>query len=536
MLIDARSIPAGSLLQSDVAVVGAGAAGISLALDLADRGIEVCLLESGGLAPDFEQQALYRGRSVGLPHCALDVCQLRFLGGNTNAWGGWCRPLEPIDFEPRSWVEHSGWPFAIEELAPHYRRAHALCEVPHDDYSLEAALAELRHPRAAPLPFDPAKLETVIYRFSPPTRFGRVYRARLRQSARLRCLLNANVLGIETDESARAVRRLRVGTLDGKRFAVTARNYVLAAGGIENARLLLLSDEVMPRGLGNGNDLVGRFYMDHPHTRRRVLVPARRLSSALYGEMFRGRRIMARIALPAHVQREEGLLGYSANLHALHFGHDSAGWAALREAASALSRSRRTDPFLRVPPYERKRFRIGRLLGAAPDLHRAAAAALLRILRPDRFIDAFVLESKPEQAPNARSRVSLDEDRDAFGLRQVRVDWRMLPIDRRTALRGEALIDAELRRLGIGELAALEPAEIEGWPGNLESGWHQLGTTRMHRDARRGVVDADGRVHGVGNLFVTGGSIFPTGGTAPPTLTIVALALRLATHLKRIAG
>jgi choline dehydrogenase-like flavoprotein len=164
---------------------------------------------------------------------------------------------------------------------------------------------------------------------------------------------------------------------------------------------------------------------------------------------------------------------------------------------------------------------------------RTAIAGLLRLFQPDRFISGFELESKPEQAPNPDSRVTLDDDRDAFGLRRVKVDWRMLPIDRRTAVRGEEIIDGELRRLGIGSMAPLSPAEVEAWPADLDGGWHQLGTTRMHDDARHGVVDANARVHGMSNLFIAGGSVFPTGGTTPPTLTIVALALRLAAHLKQ---
>ena len=530
MLIDARGIPGGTAVQSDVAIVGAGAAGISLALELANRGFAVCLLESGGTQPDWEHQALYSGRSVGLPHCPLDVCQLRFLGGNTNAWGGWCRPLEPIDFEQRPWVDASGWPFPASELQPFYRRAHELCQSK-DDYSVQDAVEELGQARAEPLAFDPARLETLIYRFSPPTRFGQVYRDRLKREPSLRCLLHANVLGMKADAAAGSIARLFVGTLGGGRFEVTAKDYVLAAGGIENARLLLLSNDVMSAGLGNRHDLVGRYYMDHPHTQRRLVVPSRRLHSGLYGELFRPRRIMARIALPEEVQRREKLLGYSANLHPIYFGHDSPGWAAVRDMAHAISRSRRFDPYHRVPPYSRKKLTLGSWVDVARWPVRTAAAGLLRAFRPNRFVSTFMLESKPEQAPNPASRITLDDERDAFGLRRVKVDWRMLPIDRRTAVRGEEIVGAEFERLGIGALTPLQPGEVEGWPENLESGWHQLGTTRMHAQETRGVVDPNARVHGLSNLYVAGGSIFPTGGTAPPTLTIVALALRLAAHL-----
>jgi len=156
----------------------------------------------------------------------------------------------------------------------------------------------------------------------------------------------------------------------------------------------------------------------------------------------------------------------------------------------------------------------------------------LRLFQPNRFISGYLLESKPEQSPNPDSRITLDDARDAFGLRRPKVDWRTSPIDRRTAVRGEEIIDEELRRLNIGSLAPLSPEEVEGWPENLDGGWHQLGTTRMHVDPKQGVVDSNARVHGLSNLFITGGSVFPTGGTAPPTLTVIALALRLASHLK----
>ncbi len=532
MFIDAGQVSNGALVEADIVIVGAGAAGISLALELTGSGLAVCLLESGGMKFALPNQSLYSGLNVGLPYHALDICQLRYLGGSTNAWGGWCRPLDPIDFETRPWVEQSGWPFAISELAPFYRRAHELCQVASDDYDPERAVAELGHPRAKLLPFDPARLETLIYRFSPPTRFGQVYREALRRADNLRCYLNANVLAIKTDALARTVTRLAVGTLSGVHFEVAARHYVLAAGGIENARLLLLSNDVVANGLGNQHDLVGRFFMAHPHTKRQLIVPTRRLATGLYGEMFHGRAVMARISLPEALQRQERLLNYSANLHAVYFGQDSQGWLALRKAVLSLSRSRRSDPYVRLPPYGRKGLSRLEIFDMVRQFDRTVLAALLRLFQPNRFISGFVLESKPEQAPNPNSRVTLDDARDAFGLRRVKVDWRMLQIDRRAAVRGEEIIDAELRRLGIGSMVPLTPAEIDNWPGNLEGGWHQLGTTRMHADAKHGVVDPNARVHGMSNLFVAGGSVFPTGGSAPPTLTIVALALRLASHLR----
>ncbi len=532
MFIDARGIVSGAVIEADLCIVGAGAAGISLAQALVGSRLDVCVLESGDLDFSWLTQSLYQGTNVGLPYFDLDVCQIRYFGGNTNGWGGWCRPLDVTDFCHRPWVEHSGWPFSAKALSGYYTRAHELCELPSDVYDPACAAAELGHPRARLLPFDPEKLETAIYRFSAPTRFGQVYRDALRQAANIRCLLNANVLAIKTTGDASEVSHLAVGCVSGSRFSVKARHYVLAAGGIENSRLLLLSNDVAPNGLGNQHDLVGRYFMEHPHTKRALLAPQRRMPSALYGLGFRDRAISARLALPAALQEREELLGYSGNIHPVYFCHDSAGWLAFRKLVLSLSRSRSTDPFIRFPPYGRKGLSPRQMFDIVRQFEKVTIAAFLQLFQPVGFVARFVLESKPEQAPNPASRVTLDHARDAFGLNRVKLDWRTLSIDRRTAVRGEEIVDAELRRLGIGSLAPLDPAHVEAWPERSRGGWHQIGTTRMHDDPRRGVVDADGRVHGMANLFIAGSSIFPTGGVAPPTLTIVALALRLAEHLR----
>jgi choline dehydrogenase-like flavoprotein len=534
MFIDARGIAPGAMVEADLCIVGAGAAGITLAQALAGSRIEVCVLESGDLDFSWPTQSLCKGTNVGLPYFDLDVCQIRYFGGNTNGWGGWCRPLDAIDFRNRPWVEKSGWPFPVEALSAYYRRAHALCEVGSDDYEPARVAAELGHARARLLPFDPERLETDIYRFSAPTRFGQVYRNALRQAANIRCLLNTNVLAIKTTGDAREVTHLAVGCLSGSRFSVKARHYVLAAGGIENARLLLLSNDVAANGLGNQHDLVGRHFMEHPHTKRALLAPRRDVPSALYGLGFRDSAISARLALPAALQEREELLGYSGNIHPVYVCQDSAGWLAFRKLVLSLSRSRRTDPFIRFPPYGHKGLSPRQMFDIIRQLEKVTIAAFLQLFEPAALIAGFVLESKPEQAPNPASRVTLDHARDAFGLNRVKLDWRMLAIDRRTAVRGEEIVDAELKRLGIGSLAPLDPAHVEAWPGTLEGGWHQIGTTRMHDDPRDGVVDADGRVHGMANLFIAGSSVFPTGGVAPPTLTIVALALRLAEHLHHL--
>jgi choline dehydrogenase-like flavoprotein len=536
MFIDARSVTTGTLIEADICIVGAGAAGITLAQAFIGSSVTVCVLESGSLDFGWQTQSLYAGANVGLRYFDLDVCQIRYFGGNTNAWGGWCRPLDPIDFSQRPWVANSGWPFPAAELRSYYREAHALCQIASDDYDPERAVAEIGDRRARLLSVDPHKLEPSIYRFSTPTRFGQVYREALRKAANVRCYLNANVLRIKTSDDAGRATEVAAGTLSGTRFSVTAKYFVLAAGGIENTRLLLLSNDVVAGGVGNQNDLVGRFFMEHPHTKRRLIARRRAMSSALYGLTFRDHALSARLSLPVALQEREELLNYSANIHPVYFAHNTPGWLAFRKLVLSIDSARQSDPYVRFPPYGRRGLSLKEVFDIARQFDRVTLAAFLQYFQPDHFISGFILESKSEQAPNRDSRVTLDHPRDAFGLNRVKLDWRMLPIDRRTVVRAEEIIGEELGRLGIGSLAPLPPEEIEGWPANLEGGWHQIGTTRANDDPKQGVVDRDCRIHGMANLYVAGSSVFPTAGAAPPTLTIIAMALRLAGHLRRKLG
>jgi choline dehydrogenase-like flavoprotein len=533
MFVDGRQIDGHITVDADICIVGAGAAGLTIACEFAHSETRICLLESGDLDFSWRTQALYEGRNVGLKYFDLDVCQIRYFGGNTNGWGGWCRPLDAIDFSDRPWVEGGSWPFSLDELEPYYRAAYTVCQIPTPDYDVEAIAWRLG---AKPLPLDPAKLEATVYQFSPPTRFGRVYRDVIAAAPNITCILNANVLQINLAPDARETRDVSVGCLGGAGFRVAARYFVLAAGGIENARLLLLSNDVAANGIGNRFDLVGRYFMEHPHTMRALTSTEPPAAFSLYGIGFRRRALSVRLSLPAAVQAAEGLLNYSANIHPVYFDQTSAAWLAFRKLVLSLDPRRQCDPYVRFPPYGKKRISLGQLYEIVRRFDKTVAAAFLHLFQPNALVSGFLLESKSEQAPNWGSRVRLQQERDAFGLNRVELDWRTLPIDRRTVIRGEEIIDQELRRLGIGALAPLQPSEIEGWPANLEGGWHQIGTTRMSADPHRGVVDANGKVHDVANLFIAGSSVFPTCGAAPPTLTIVAMALRLADHLNRVVS
>jgi choline dehydrogenase-like flavoprotein len=511
-VIDARELPEGTTIHTDVCVVGSGAAGLTLAGELAGASMDVCVVEAGGWEYEAATQDSYGGSNTGLPYFPLDANRQRSFGGTTNLWAGWCRPLDEIDFEERPWVADSGWPFGREELLPYYERAHRICRLDPLDYDLASWEGRLG---VCSLPLPAERFVTRIFRLSPPACIRNLYGERVAAAANVRLLLHANALELRSDESGGSVSGLRVGCLSGRPLTVAARLYVLAAGGIENARLLLLSDAARSNGLGNGNDMVGRCFMEHPHFPSGVIdldAPGA-LRPDLYHRARNG--AVGRLLLPAVVQEKEELLNGSVMVEPTHAGDESRIATVLARAAEAVRRARLRHPVRR---------RAACIVGEPPGL----------VPRLGRSLRAFRLHHTLEQAPNRNSRVVLSAERDALGARRVRLEWRLTALEERTWVRSLELLDAAFREAGLGRLRDSASARV--WPPAPLQGMrgHHMGTTRMSTDPRRGVVDAECRVHGVANLFIAGSSVFPTSGAGTPTLTIVALAIRLADRIKRM--
>jgi choline dehydrogenase-like flavoprotein len=261
MLIDARSVTDGAEFACDLCVVGAGPAGIAIVDRLRESGLSIVLLESGGFDPEVATQRLFRGENLGHDYYRLDACRQRLFGGSTNHWGGWCRPLDAVNFERRDWVPWSGWPISEETLKPYYADAARLFELPDSRFDMPTWRDRL------PPPFsrEGSNFENVVFQYGPKTNFGETYRARLLAAPNVTTLLHANLTQMELSAESSRVGHLRVAALTGRRCSIRPRVVMLAAGGIENARLLLVSKNDRPAGLGNEFDLVGRFFMEHLH-------------------------------------------------------------------------------------------------------------------------------------------------------------------------------------------------------------------------------------------------------------------------------
>ena len=527
--VDTRQLDHGTAVEADLCIVGAGAAGIALAREFIGSRRRVVLVESGDLVFRQRTQRLYAGENRGVDNHPTTQSRFRMFGGSTTRWAGQCRPLRPLDFERRAAIPHSGWPFGFEALAPYYRRAQPVCNLPSCDYDPEFWSRREKNPLSRPS--DP--LDSLVFQFSDPKDFGRIYRDELAAAPNIEVYLNANVIRIESDAAGREVTGLQAATFNGKRIGFGARAFVLACGGIENPRLLLASRDADPAGLGNRFDLVGRFFMDHPYFLNGYYEPADpKLARNFYtiedyDRVGREQKINAAFCLKESVLRETGLNGA-----ALYFVRRPR-YKTLPAYFSPAGRSfihmvnvagRKVEPDRR---FGRHLSNIARGLDVvALNLGRQA----LESLRPRPLLG---LRTILEATPNPDSRVTLTPQRDPFGLPRVAVDWRLNRSDLEGFRRLMSALREAFARLGLGRLVEDEAVDAAGWPQSMSGGKHHMGTTRMHDDPKKGVVDAACRVHGMGNLYVAGSSLFPTGGSVNPTLTIVALAIRLADRLKQ---
>jgi choline dehydrogenase-like flavoprotein len=498
MELDARTLGVPGL-DADVCIVGAGPAGLTLAGALARAGWRVVLLESGGHDTDAGAQALNEGAARGDPYAGPGPTRHRGPGGTVALWntyfdgvlGAKYTALSPVDLEARDWWPLSGWPLEWRELAHYYARAEAACELVPETYGGEAWVTDER----AALALEPGSLVTDVYRIGSAEAFLTTALHSLRRASNVVLCLHATMTGIALDARRRTVTGVTGQTLAGKRLSVRARYVVLAGGAIENARLLLLISRA--HDVDDPSGLLGRCFMEHPRDLACRLLPAEAslFDRCGFYDVHRGPAgiLVGHLTVSDEARRREGLPAMSVTLQPVPRG--------LAWSAAERLRARLLGP--------RESVRAGWWTGVGTGRRYSAFALLINL----------------EQGPDPDNRITLSDTRDAFGLPRATVHWRWTARDRTNLARLRALLAAELKRHGLGRVVCNADVAIDA------DAHHHLGTTRMDRDARNGVVDEHGRLHALSNMYVAGSSVFPTGGFANPTLTIAALALRLADHL-----
>ena len=528
MIVDAETLPADALPSFDLCIVGAGAAGITLAIALIGSGLRICILESGGPSLERMRQSLADAQAEGQPYFPVIETRARRFGGSTAWWDGECRPLDGAeDLQARPWLGDPGWPSGVpDDLLRYYPRAQELCGLGPEPF--DPAQPWLAGVGFAALPLDPSRFVTRIFRYASVLDFAEAFGDQLRDAPDVNVLLHAHVTAIEPSDDGTRATAVMVIRESGPALRVATPLIVLAAGGIENARLLLASGR---RGgqpsLGNDHDLVGRFFMEHIFLDDVAqLLPTRPLPELR--PYFRrltvnGRQFKATLAPTAALLQAEGLANF-----VIKFASSAKRSPGLKGLLTLRDRRRSGRPG--PGRWAATRMLLADLPGTAGALARVASG---REIGTEAHPLPLLVSVVGEQAPNPASRVTLSERHDRFGQPLALLDWRLAKSDRQLAWWALELLAFEAIRSGLGQLTSPDAEGRLRAAEGLRGGRHHMGTTRMGLLPSQGVVDPDCRVHGVHNLFVAGSSVFPSAGHANPTLTIMALALRLAEFLRQ---
>jgi len=505
--IDARQLGNNSTIEGDICIIGAGAAGLSIALEWLNTPYKVILLEGGGFEYDDKVQDLLRGKETGQKYYPLKSTRLHLFGGSTGHWGGMCSTFDPIAFQKRDWVPLSGWPITQEELMPFYMRSANCLELPDTEFDVNAWTK--KDSTLVPLPFQ-KYFWNKVWRFSKPTRFGSRYKDTMVNASNIHLYTYANATEIHTNENVSSVSGVTIKNYAGKTHKVIAKHYILACCAIQNARLLLASNKQAPGGLGNDNDLVGRHFMEHCeiHAGELWLNDANALK--LY--MYKPPRAKAELAVKAEKQAEFQILNGITSFSPLD----------LDKKIPPLSKSWSTDD-----PRENWK--------DISDADVKARGNKIKRFFESKEHQSWELVVRLEQAPNPNSRIYLDKELDTLGVPRPILHWELGDFEKRTLRKIIELIGKEAGLSGIGRVKLdknlWDEKNIE-FPENTSGGWHHMGTTRMDNDPKRGVTDGNGKIHGINNLYTTGSSNFTTGGGVNPTMTLIALSIRLSDHVK----
>lgn len=485
----------------DLIIIGAGAAGISIAKKLSNKSFQILLVESGDFEFDQETQDLYKGEAEGnLPgsNDYLHTTRFRYFGGSTNHWGGWCRPLDPVDFEKRNWIANSGWPISRSDLEAYYRGAESFVGINSfpglDSYQKDWASTDI----------DKLKVKAPYFQFSSVISFGKEYKNDLLNADNIHILINANLKDIRLNDAKNSVETIQVISLNNNEGSVRAKQMILACGGIENPRILLNCRTDIPSGIGNENGIVGKYFMEHPHYYRTtgLLITWGSEDSDLIWYKIHRRlkyelgsmhipRLQRVFSITDKAMREEQLLNISVEIRKIESSQFNESEKLLANSFRKLSEKFMIDP---------------------EDLEDAQISKL--------FIMA-------EQEPVESNRVYLIDEKDRFEMQKVKLRCQVHEHEVDSYRRSLELMG---RAFGLERNGRLRIDIDHDNP--VTGGAHHMGTTRMSNNPRQGVVDSNCKVHGLNNLYIAGSSVFPTAGFANPTLTILALSLRLADHIE----
>jgi len=511
MYFDARELDNNSLIEGDICIIGAGAAGISIALDWINTNYKVILLEGGGFEYDKKIQNLYKGKINGPKCLPLMSSRSHLFGGTTNIWGGHCSPFDEMDFEKRNWVDNSGWPIKKKDLNPYYEKATKILELQTDDYSINYWLKN--NPSYTKLQINNDIITEKIWQYSPPTRFNDKYKDVIIDAKNIYLYTYANVTNISANENISSIKEVTLKNHTGKTHKVKAKYFILACGAIQNARLLLNSKKQINNGIGNENDNVGRYFMEHVHVNAAELWLNNTFPMSFYLLNWGITKGRAELAITANEQQKHRILNGTAKIDFLK---------------NDRSRKSFFDMYSNEDPKKN-----GYIMSYSEKINKKIQ--LFKASRVENIDRAYGLNVKIEQVPNPDSRVFLDNEKDVLDMQKANLRWEITSFEKRSIKKMVELIGREVGVSDIGRIKLMESlhdGNNQNWIENRYPGCHHMGTTRMSNNPKNGVVDLNCKIHSLNNLFVAGSSCFTTSGSANPTLTLIALSLRLSNYVK----
>jgi choline dehydrogenase-like flavoprotein len=458
-----------------VCIIGSGPAGISLALQLEKHKIPCLIVEAGGLNYSPESQDAYKGQTIGDKYIGLDLARLRYFGGTSGHWEGWCRPLDAVDFEARVGIKNSGWPIKKKDLDPYSKETESILEIE-------------SFPEDIPVNDD---LKEVFFNFSPPVRFGDKYQQHIKKSSLIRLLINSPLKDIVPINGKISHINLHSKNKDVQK--VSAKHFVLCTGGIENSRILLWSNQLHNGGVVPDAQALGNYWMEHP----------------AYG-------VADTVLFSFTKMRKKGGMRFYAPSEDYLRKHNIGNFGLRLLSGENLVKALIKDGIC-----------------IAPKLFEPLARKV-----SSELVCNAALRLTWEQIPVSTNRIELNDEKDATGMPRVNLFWEKQDQDRLSAETAVKLFGTYLAKQDIGRVKVISwLADGKAYPDDDEIlSFHHMGGTRMASTPKEGVVDANCKVFGVENLFIGGSSVFPTGGHTNPTYTIVQLALRLGDHIAKIDG
>lgn len=524
MIINADLYDSSVSLEADICILGAGVAGIVLAKELLPHFKNIALIESGDSSYSAETQSLYSPEIKPDLYPDPTTSRLRMLGGTSNHWENGTEPLDPIDFEKRDWIDNSGWPIKYSDVSDLYIKAAKYCGVGDDGYEVNTWTKSLNKKDL----FSKSNLieSCIVKNGIPPTRFFEKYGDDLISSNNLTVYKNANVTDFHYEPESLKVKTITFESFKKIKHHISANLFIVCFGGIENARIMLELNSKYNNTLGNQNDNVGRYFMDHPTIRAAHLHPFDKEIFDFYkGKIFRGKGIVGNLKLARNSLIENKTLNMRMSLYGqskLILSHGISSLHILSEHAQDFEIA---DNF------------GTHLVNIISDLDTISDTISRKSFDYPLFDDSdefggYQVLAMMEQTPSRNNRIKLGTERDTFGIRKIIIDWEVTQKDKDMAWKSLEILAKSVGIEALGRVRLLKERETRIWNSQLGFGHHHMGTTRMGFTQKDGVVDLNQRVFGSKNLYISGSSVFSTGGHVPPTLTIVALSIRLADHIK----